>query len=535
MKKILTFTLCFLAFFTLIGCDNGSETKEETPVYDLSTIVFEDTTVEYDGKPHSILVENLPDGLKVEYDGNEKVEIGEYTVKATIKYSTGETCTTLSAILKIVEGESDALSKYSDDLFINGSFTYHAVGGFVMDWEPTETNTMTPASIRDVAEFSTDVADYLVAKNEEYTKKDKTGIKALYFIKNYELNNQPENASMAPALVKDLEAFGLVASDIPAENVFEQGYLVALNQGYAVKCIRAYYDDVDENYINDRWISDPRVAHTESLTPDTLFMPKWVETPTEGEEHLGKWDDNPMCITGPGLYTVVVVEYNVVGTSDTPGFGLALFKQEGKLDDSSDNPSDEKTPTPTVPSIDISMVEFNDLTVDYTGESFEITCKNLPEGVIVTYLMNKQTEPGEYLAYAIISDEKTLAEIGRLTAVLTIIPGKEPTPEVDPIPLSGFHLVINGTTYVALTSNGAAQDPSFTEYYAMGVVFNVGDIVTLYNADTGDSWAIQTPDQYSAGSWTGSASGITCNTAGTYDVYVKMKFNEDQIYFGPAQ
>lgn len=222
-------------------------------------------------------------------------------------------------------GNNDT-NNYDKTIFTNGDFTYHVVGGYIMDWTPTNTNTMKAVSIADVAVYSTEVADYLTQKNKEYAKGDKPGIKALYMAEDYVLDNQPENASMAPALVKDLSKIGLTLDEIPEANRFDEGNLVALNQGYAIKCVRAYYDEVDENYINDRWISDPKVAHTESLTLDTLFMPKWVELPAEGEEHLGKWDDNPMCIAGAGLYAFLMVEYNVVGTADTPGFGLGLFK-----------------------------------------------------------------------------------------------------------------------------------------------------------------------------------------------------------------
>ena len=48
---------------------------------DLSKISFKDMTVLYDGDAHSILIEGeLPAGVKVRYDGNSKVDIGEYTV-----------------------------------------------------------------------------------------------------------------------------------------------------------------------------------------------------------------------------------------------------------------------------------------------------------------------------------------------------------------------------------------------------------------------------------------------------------------------
>jgi hypothetical protein len=207
--------------------------------------------------------------------------------------------------------EPGVAKQYSTTVYSNGTFTYHAVGGYVQDWTPTEENTMKAVSIADVALYSTDVADYLTEMNAKYTKGEKAGIKALFLMEDYVLDNQPENASMSPALVKDSEG---------------NTTLVALNQGYAIKCIRAYYDDVDETYINDRWISDPRVAHTETLTPDTLFMPKWVETPAEGEEGLGTWADNPVVIGGAGEYTVIFVEYKGANTADSPKYGMALIK-----------------------------------------------------------------------------------------------------------------------------------------------------------------------------------------------------------------
>lgn len=248
--------------------------------------------------------------------------------------------------------ETPIVKEYSDKLLTNGDFTYHTVGGFVMDWEPTKTNTMTAASIKDISLYSTSVADYLTAKNTLYAKNDKDGIKALFLIENYELNNQPLNESLAPALVPDGKG-GTT--------------LVALNQGYALKCIRAYYDDIDKTYINDRWISDPKFAHAETLTPDTLFMPKWVEIPAKGEEHLGKWDDNPVCISGPGLYTVVIVEYNVVGNATTPGFGIALFKTK-ELDEKTeaDIPTKPETPTTTY-TITFDNMGYGNSPSDLTG------------------------------------------------------------------------------------------------------------------------------------------------------------------------
>ena len=348
----------------------------------MSAIYFEDKVFSYDGKEHSIFVSNLPEGLVVSYEGNGQTEIGEYTVKAIIKYSSGETLTSLEATLKIVDS-----TDVSGVTFVDKTFEYDG--------------------------------------NEH----------SIY------VENLPEGVT------------------------------------------------VEYKYNGQK------------------YPGRYVVKATLIDEHgnILKYLAARIIITGEGV--------------DVPTEG----------------PTDEPTKEEL---IDVSNVTFESLTVPYDGEEHEIVCGNLPDGVIVTYLMNKQTEPGEYNAIAILTDAKTLTELTRLFATLTINAVEEPEPTPDAVPTTGFHLVINGTTYVALTSNGAALDPTFTEYYAMGVVFNEGDVVTLFDADAeggGAYWAIQTPDTYSSGSWTGTPDGIICNSAGTFDVYVKMKYAEDQIYFGLSQ
>ena len=197
--------------------------------------------------------------------------------------------------------------------------------------------------------------------------------------------------------------------------------------------------------------------------------------------------------------------------------------------------------------IDISGVTFADATFDYDGTPKEIKCLNVPEGVVVTYLYSGgNVEPGNHLVTATLVQNGI--RLGELQAVLTINNAYvEPTPDITTpggdydrpydteIPATGYHLVINGMYYVPLEENGTALDPSFVEYYALGVEFEEGDIITLYNADAGESWAIETPDSYSSGVWVGSPDGIECGESGTFDVYVKMKFQADQIYFGYPQ
>lgn len=52
--------------------------------YDMSKVAFTDSTVTYDGKKHSITVEGeLPDGVTVSYEDNNRVDAGTYTITAS--------------------------------------------------------------------------------------------------------------------------------------------------------------------------------------------------------------------------------------------------------------------------------------------------------------------------------------------------------------------------------------------------------------------------------------------------------------------
>ena len=56
--------------------------------YDMSCVSFKGATVTYDGEAHSLeIAGTLPDGVTVTYEGNGKVNAGEYTVKAKFAVS----------------------------------------------------------------------------------------------------------------------------------------------------------------------------------------------------------------------------------------------------------------------------------------------------------------------------------------------------------------------------------------------------------------------------------------------------------------
>jgi|GEM_PF-4332905 len=51
----------------------------------LAQMVFADSHVLYDGQPHSLLVQNVPDDIRVTYEGNNAVAVGKHTITATFE------------------------------------------------------------------------------------------------------------------------------------------------------------------------------------------------------------------------------------------------------------------------------------------------------------------------------------------------------------------------------------------------------------------------------------------------------------------
>ena len=112
-------------------------------------------------------------------------------------------------------------------------------------------------------------------------------------------------------------------------NALIDGKLYRVNGSNAFKIAQCSVDADGDNkvYAEDQWISDPKTAHAESLTPDTLFMPVWQE---ENDEYGFSWASNPACIGVPGLYTLVIAQYTSVSSATTPGYGIGLVLKEAK-------------------------------------------------------------------------------------------------------------------------------------------------------------------------------------------------------------
>ena len=141
--------------------------------------------------------------------------------------------------------------------------------------------------------------------------------------------SDPRVASIVEAL-EGVKFLYLLEATLPAEdagwavNYIIDGVNTTLNGNLTVKVIRTMAGDPDTR---DWWAQSPESGQINNLTPDTLFMPEFVENATtsnvvgEGEEAVtytsGAWNDNPAALEA-GSYLIVFAEFN----DNTKGLGL---------------------------------------------------------------------------------------------------------------------------------------------------------------------------------------------------------------------
>ena len=112
-------------------------------------------------------------------------------------------------------------------------------------------------------------------------------------------------------------------------NFLKDGKLYRANGSYCFKIAQCNVDQDGDNKVSaeDQWISDPKTANVEALTPDTVFYPVWQE---ESDEYGFSWASNPVVTGGPGLYTLVIAQYKNASAPNAPGYGVALILKEAK-------------------------------------------------------------------------------------------------------------------------------------------------------------------------------------------------------------
>ena len=113
-----------------------------------------------------------------------------------------------------------------------------------------------------------------------------------------------------------------------------------------------------------------------------------------------------------------------------------------------------------------------------------------------------------------------------------------PAGAVEEAPTSGYALMVTTADdhvyYYPLTP--VDQFEGFDQQMADNAIFNAGDKIQLYDGTNSAAWVEDNLNSFSIAGFTANATdGIVCETSGTYDVYAKFKYQEDEVYIGPAE
>ena len=97
-----------------------------------------------------------------------------------------------------------------------------------------------------------------------------------------------------------------------------------------------------------------------------------------------------------------------------------------------------------------------------------------------------------------------------------------------------YGLLINGTTKLEATALGEQDFNGRDQFLISCVALKQGDKVQLHDFGSGASWmcAIDPYGEYQK--FTKNADHVICNAAGSYDFYIKLKFEDDLVYIGPG-
>lgn len=105
------------------------------------------------------------------------------------------------------------------------------------------------------------------------------------------------------------------------------------------------------------------------------------------------------------------------------------------------------------------------------------------------------------------------------------------------LPTTGYGLYVKDEQdkdrYIALSKTDDFE--GFQQFFGDNIEFKAGDVIQLYDFGSRVAWIEDTLNPYSvAGAFVVVADGIKCVASGTYDVYLKIKYQMDEVYIGPA-
>ncbi|WP_412469180.1 MBG domain-containing protein [Pedobacter sp. KLB.chiD] len=374
----------------------------------INAITFADGSFTYDGTAKSIFAANLPAGATVTYAGNDQINVGTYTVTATIvQPNYGDIVKTATlTINKTIS--TDPGSGINAITFADGSFTYDGTAKSIF-----AANLPAGATVSYAGNDQINAGTYMVTATitqANYADVVKTAILTINKSASTDPGSGINTITFADGSFSyDGTAKSIFAANLPAGATVTYAGNDQINAGtYTVTATitQANYADVVKTAIltiNKTVSTDPGSGINTITFADGSFS----------------YDGTAKSIFAANLPAGATVTYTGNGQINAGTYTVTATITQANYADV------VKTATLTInktistdPGSGINTITFADGSFSYDGTAKSIFAANLPAGATVTYSGNDQINAGTYMVTATIT-QANYADVVK-TAALTI-------------------------------------------------------------------------------------------------------------------
>ena len=412
---VLVSVMLVMALATaLTSCDvlSGIIGGTQPETVDLSAVVFADATFTYDGEAHSIVAQGLPEGVTVEYTGNEQVNAGKYTVVAKF-YKDGALIEGADKVATLRINKASLSEAMESVSFTGKSFVYDGEAKSIYitgDLPAGVTVSYEGNGQTEVGKYLV-TAKFAVDTDNYYAIADKSA--TLTILEATEELPVVSGVTFADATV----VYDGLTHSLAIEGTLPEGITVEyinndkINAGSYIVEAKFFYGDIELEGQSLR--AKLKIEKATADLSGISFAGKTVLY--NGEAHS-------LSIAGT-LPDYATVSY-VGNGQTTPGSYkvLAVFNLGSNYESVEDM---EATLTILGPTAGLSDITLQSLTASYDGEAKSIAISGtLPEGVTVEYEGNEAIEIGTYTVTAKFYYGEEYIEGGDISATIKIVKGE---------------------------------------------------------------------------------------------------------------
>lgn len=529
--------------------NNNGNTENNDDKIDLSSVTFEDATFEYTGEALGITVKNLPGTVKVNYtytlkgkEVEEMVEIGVYDVKAVIiSKETGAELKTLTAKLTIKAKE--VFDEIEDDANANIKLTFGTT--YVQLMKNPDDETQLIAAGLDL--YASETIYFVLDDSEtplNFISLHEDSLECSSIVDNTLVINQPgvydvimmfPEGSMVPSILvrEGAEASVLYFRSTINDYATTEAEAFTVNEEtniatYEVELAVGDVFLISNYYYSTKFDFNPHFMYLTNFTSGGEFG-------TDAKVLVAgnyKFEVNleTKALTVYCENEVLVEDRNMLyirGTMNNWDSSMALSKRKDGSDTIAYVVIDLKVG-------DIFKIADAGWEVQYQYGYFTTGTENFKEGAEngnievlqagsyeIMVNLNKNTVTVKFNGNEIISNATSSntggngggTATGSYALIITHADGTQTQFNLQPWENFGEH----------------------SQHFGDNVTLKEGDVISLYDVANDAHWVEKVLDPYGEhAKFTVTDQGIRCNQAGTYDFYVKFKWEDNMIYIGPA-